>query len=184
MSVDQILNGLNQKCGSRIDYFATELTKIRSGRVTPALVEHIKIEAYGNTMPLNQLATISTPDAKTITIDAWDKSIVGSIEKSLLKAEVGATPSNDGQLIRLNFPPLSEERRKELVKLVNKNAEECRVAMRQARREQLAQLHKLDKSLSEDEIERIEEKIQKALSQLEAKVNEIADKKSKELTTL
>ncbi len=184
MSFEQIVVQLHNKLEERIDHFSNELDKIRSGRVTPALVESVKIEAYNSQMPMNQVANISTPDARTMVIEPWDKALLEDIEKALIKSDLGTMPSNDGQIIHLNFPPLSEERRKEFVKVVKKVAEECKIAMRKARREQLDALNKLDKSLSKDDIVRGEESIQKELTSFEQKVTVIADQKNKELMTV
>ena len=181
MNVDRIIQSMKSKLAERLGHFNTELSKIRSGRVSPSLVEHVKVEAYNSLMPLNQIATLSTPDPKCIAIEPWDKSLMESVEKALLKADLGVTPANDGHLIRLNFPPLSEERRKEMVKVVKKQAEDTKIAFRTIRREALDELNKHKKEISEDDIKRHGETIQKELSAQEQKINDITEKKSAEL---
>jgi ribosome recycling factor len=184
MSTDQIMRELTGKFSEKEIWFKTELSKLRSGRVNTALVENLSIDAYGSQMPLNQLATISTPDPKCISIQPWDKTQLEAIEKSILKADVGVTPTNDGDVIRLNFPPLSEERRLELVKVVKKLAEETKVALRTCRRESLNAIQALKKEMPEDDIKKGEEKIQKELALFEKRISDLTENKSSELMTL
>ncbi len=184
MSVEKLIPNMSSTLEEKLQHLNNELSKIRSGRVTSSIVDNVKVDAYENIMPLNQVATIITPDARTINIEPWDKGLLEAVEKALLKADLGSNPTNDGNIIRLNFPPLSEERRKELVKTVKKITEECKVSMRKTRREALDQLHLLDKEISKDDIKRTEEKIQKTLNDFEAKVDAIVDKKETELLTI
>jgi ribosome recycling factor len=129
------------------------LNTIRTGRASPALLDRIQVEYYGNPTPLNQVASVSAPEARTLTIQPWERNMLGVIEKAILKSDVGLTPNNDGSTIRLNIPPLTEERRKQLVKQVHSQVEESKVAVRNVRRDAIAQLHKLtsDKHISEDD---------------------------------
>lgn len=138
------------------------LGAIRTGRASPALVEHLHVEYYGSTMPLNQLANISAPEARQLAIQPWDAGAIKAIEKAIQLSDIGITPSNDGRVIRLVLPQLTQERRKELVKLVKARVEESKVALRNVRREGQEQLKKLesDKQISEDELKRALEKLQ------------------------
>ena len=140
-----------------------DLSKIRTGRASVALVEEITVEYYGSPTPLNQLASISVPDSRLITIQPWDPSALSAIEKAILKSNIGLTPSNDGKRICINIPPLTEERRKELVKLVKKIGEEAKVSIRNLRRKANDILKKMkkNKEISEDDFYQGQEKIQK-----------------------
>ena len=181
MSLDKIIPDMKAKCTLRISHFSDELIKIRSGRVNPSLIEHIKVEAYGALMPLNQVATISVPDPKCLAVQPWDKTLIEEVEKALLKADVGVTPSNDGNLIRLHFPPLSEERRKEWVKNVKQLSEETKVACRQIRKDAMSELQKFKKEMAEDDLKRIEDSIQKELTAQEKKISDLTEQKAAEL---
>lgn len=181
MSADKIMADMKAKMTGRIGHFHTELSKIRTGRVHPTLVEHIKVEAYDSVMPLNQVATISVPDPKCLAIQPWDKTLIEAVEKSLLKADIGVTPANDGNVIRLHFPPLSEERRKDLVKNIKHMSEEAKVACRHMRKEAMVELQKHKKEMSEDDLKRLEDTIQKELTAQEKKINDTTELKAAEL---
>ena len=129
------------------------LNTIRTGRASPALLDRIQVEYYGTPTPLNQVASVSAPEARTLTIQPWERNMLGVIEKAILKSDIGLTPNNDGSMIRLNIPPLTEERRKQLVKQVHQQVEDAKVSVRNVRRDGINQLHKLtaDKQISEDE---------------------------------
>ena len=129
------MNDLKRRMQGAIASLKQELSGLRTGRASSALLEHVQVEAYGNHMPLNQLATISVPEPRLLTIQPWDKGLLKAVEKAILASDLGLTPSNDGNLIRIPLPPLNEERRRELVKVVHKFAEEGRVAIRHARTE-------------------------------------------------
>jgi ribosome recycling factor len=122
-----------EKMGNSLEAFRSELTRIRTGRASLSLLDGIKVEAYGSSMPLNQVGTLTIPESRQIVIQPWDPQVMSSIEKAILKSELGLTPVNDGKVIRINIPQLTEERRKELVKIVKKVAEEYRVAIRNHR---------------------------------------------------
>jgi len=168
-----------------LDAVKRDLSHLRAGRASTGLVEHIKVEAYGSEMPLNQLATITTPDATTILISPYDKSMVNAIDKAINLSDLGLMPQSDGSLVRLNVPPLTEERRQELLKVVRKYGEDGRVALRNIRRDTNDQVKKLEKSkeLSEDEMHHYLEQVDKILEKkladldqhLEAKEREIVD---------
>lgn len=137
-----------------------ELASIRSGKATTALLDTVRVDAYGQQMPLNQVASVAAPEPRLLTIQPWDKKLIGAIEKGIASAALGLTPANDGSVIRIPLPPLTEERRKELVKVVHKLAEEGRVAVRHQRTEAIAKLKKLE-HISEDEKRRGEKDVQK-----------------------
>ncbi|WP_374191988.1 ribosome recycling factor [Chroococcus sp. FPU101] len=159
---------------------------IRTGRASTALLDRITVEYYGTETPLKSLATISTPDATTITIQPYDKSSMGLIEKAISMSDIGLTPNNDGQIIRLNIPPLTSDRRKELVKLASKLAEEGKVALRNIRREGVDAVRKQEKSheISEDEARSLLDDIQKVTDQYISKIDELLAAKEKDITTV
>jgi ribosome recycling factor len=162
-----------------------ELGKLRTGRASPALVEHVKIDYYGTPTPLNQVAQVSVPDAKTIQIASWDQSAIPLIEKAIIAANIGLTPNVDGKLIRLNVPALTEERRKEIAKTVKKIGEDTKVAIRNLRRESNDQVKAQEKSgLSEDESKRLQESIQKTTDLFVGEVDKIIEAKSKDVMTI
>lgn len=140
-----------------------EFAKLRTGRATPALVEDIQVDYYGTPTPLKQIASISAPDARTLTIQPWDRGAFGTTEKAIMKSDLGLTPVNDGKIIRISIPPLTEDRRKELVKVAKQYTEECRVAMRNVRRDANDSLKKKekDKDISEDELRKGQDDVQK-----------------------
>ena len=137
-----------------------EFSTVRTGKATTALLDLVRVEAYGNEMPLNQVASVSAPEPKLLTVQPWDKSLLKAIEKSILVSDLGLTPSNDGHVIRIPLPPLTEERRKELVKVIHKFAEEGRVAVRHARTEAISKIKKAE-HVSEDEKKKTQKDIQK-----------------------
>ncbi|TMV52066.1 ribosome recycling factor [Paenibacillus mesophilus] len=159
-----------------------ELASLRAGRATPALLDRVQVEYYGSMTPVNQLANINTPDSRTIMIQPWDKSSVAAIEKAILKSELGLTPANDGASIRLSIPPLTEERRGELVKMTKKFGEEAKVAIRNIRRDANDDIKKLEKSsISEDESRRHQEDIQKSTDKYIAEIDKVLAGKEKEI---
>jgi ribosome recycling factor len=167
-----------------LEALARELLHLRAGRANVGLVEHIKVEAYGAQMPLNQVATISTPDAQTILISPYDKSQAHAVEKAINLSDIGLMASSDGSLIRLKVPPLTEDRRKELLKVVNKFGEEARVALRNVRRDVNEHIKKLQKNkeLSEDEMHHYLEQVDKGLEKHLADVDLHIAAKQKEIT--
>jgi len=160
-----------------------ELSTLRTGRASPALVEHIKVDYAGVPTPLNQLASIAVPEARLIVIQPWDPGSLHSIEQAILKSDLGLNPVNDGRVIRLSIPPLSEERRKELTKIVHKRLEERRVAVRNLRRDALEDLKKAEKNkeISQDESRRIQDQLQKLTDLYIGVAEKIAQDKEKEL---
>jgi ribosome recycling factor len=151
------------KMEKAIQVLKKDLAALRAGRATPALLEKVVVEYYGSEMPVNQLANISTPDPRTLVIQPWDKSALAEIERAILKSDLGLTPSNDGNVIRINLPALTQERRAELVKVVKKTGEEAKVAIRNIRRDANDDIKKLEKNgdISEDESRRGQDEIQK-----------------------
>lgn len=160
-----------------------ELLTLRAGRATPALLDRVQVEYYGSMTPINQLANINTPDSRTLMIQPWDKSSVSAIEKAILKSDLGLTPSNDGNSIRIIIPALTEERRTELVKMTRKFGEEAKVAIRNVRRDANDEIKKLEKSagMSEDESRRHQEDIQKFTDKFIGEVDKVLQAKEKEI---
>jgi ribosome recycling factor len=159
---------------------------IRTGRANATLLDRVMVEYYGSPTPLKSLANINTPDASTITIQPYDKGSMNLIEKAIQLSDIGLTPSNDGQVIRLNIPPLTSERRKELVKMAGKMAEEGKVSIRNIRRDAVDSVRKQEKSseVSEDESKDLQDKIQKLTDKYIAKIEEILAEKEKDITTI
>jgi ribosome recycling factor len=160
-----------------------ELNRLRTGRASPSFVETLMIDAYGTQTPLNQLASINVPEPRLLVIQPYDKSTIGAIEKAILGSDLGVTPSNDGQIIRLPFPQLTEERRKEFVKIAHHRAEEGRVAVRNVRRHAKDELEKMQKDgkISEDDLRRAEKDLQKETDQHVAEIDHLLATKEKEL---
>jgi len=181
--VSETLQGIEGKMKTSVGVFQEEVATIRTGHATPALVEHIKVEYAGVPTPLNQLAGISAPEAGLLVIQPWDKSSIGNIQKAILKSELGLNPSNDGNIIRIGIPPLSEERRQELIKVVHRRVEERRVAVRSLRHEAMNDLKKLekDKELSQDEHKRALDQLQKLTDRFMSDIEQIGKDKEKEL---
>ena len=181
--VNEILLAVDGKMQKTIQALKRELDTIRSGRATPALVDHIKVDAYGSPIPLNQIATISTPEARLLVIQPWDRSTLVSIHKAILKSDLGINPVNDGATIRLVLPLPTEERRKELVKVVRRRVEEARVSIRNLRREAMEELRGLarGKEISEDENERALERLQRLTDSFVGEVAQIGEDKETEI---
>jgi len=180
---DQILNEADAKMKKAIESTKRDFAGVRTGRATTALVDHIKTEYYGSQVPLNQVANISTPDARTIEIKPWDQKVLAEIEKAILKSDLGIAPNNDGKTIRLSMPPLTEERRKEFVKLVKKHTEDGRVAIRGIRQDANKALDGLEKekAISEDEYTKAHERIQKITDLHTQEMNKLSEHKEKEI---
>lgn len=158
-----------------------DLISISTGRANSNLLDTVRIESYGNLVPLNQIANISVSDSSTISIQPWDKSMVNPIDKAITMANLGFTPKVDGNMIRVNVPKLSEERRKELCKLVKKYAEEKKISVRNTRREALDEVKRKKDDFSEDERKRFDEKIQKLTDEFVAKIDELSVEKEKDI---
>lgn len=181
--VSRILWDIEEKMQRTIEVLKRELATIRTGRATPALIEHIKVEYAGVPTPLNQIASISAPGARLLVIQPWDQSCIHSIEKAILKSDLGLTPTTDGSVIRLNIPPLTEERRQELTKVVRRRVEERRVVIRNLRREAMDELRGLEKNkdISQDELKRALDQLQKLTDSFIADTEQIGRDKEAEI---
>ena len=177
---------LEQRMQKAVAYYEESLSEIRAGRANPAILNKISVEYYGVSTPINQVAGISVPEARTIVIQPWDASILKEIEKAIIASDIGLNPNNDGKLIRLNFPELTEERRKELVKDIRKIAEEARVGIRAIRRDGIDEAKTMQKNseISEDELKSAEDKIQKLTDKYIGEVDSILEKKEKEIMSV
>ena len=179
----EIINELERKMSKSIESYETELTTVRAGRANPTILDQFTVDYYGIETPIKQVASISVPEARLLVIQPWDASLITPIEKVLLASNLGITPSNDGKVIRLPFPALTEDRRKELVKVVKGYGENSKIAIRNLRRDGLDKLKKLekDKEISEDELRQAEEEVQKVTDKFIKKVEDITKLKEKEL---
>jgi ribosome recycling factor len=180
------MNDLKRRMQGALASLKQELGGLRTGRASSALLEHVQVEAYGSHMPLNQLATVSVPEPRLLNVQVWDRSMIHPVEKAISDANLGLTPSTEGQVIRLRVPELNEERRKELVKVAHKYAEAARVAVRHVRRDGLDLLKKLEKDhkISEDDHERQSGEVQKATDATIAEVDKMLAGKEKEIMTV
>jgi len=169
-----------------VEALRQELGSIRSGRASAGLVDHLRVDYYGTPTPLNQLATISTPDARLIVIQPYDRGSMGAIEKSILRSDLGLTPANDGTVIRLSIPPLTEDRRKELAKHVRRRVEEARVAVRNVRRDCHDHIRKLehDHTISQDDLHRSETELQKVTDEQIKEVDRVGEAKEQDLLAI
>jgi len=183
---NSILSSVEKKMKATSEGLRQELSTLRTGRASPALVEHLKIDYQGTPYPLNQLAGISAPEARLLVIQPWDPGSLHSIELAILKSELGLNPSNDGRIIRLAIPALSEERRQDLIKIVHKRLEERRVAIRNLRRDALEEIKKAEKSkeMSQDESRRNQDQLQKLTDANILTAEQIAAEKEKELISV
>jgi ribosome recycling factor len=180
------MNDLKRRMQGAIASLKQELGGLRTGRASSALLEHVQVEAYGNHMPLNQLATISVPEPRLLNVQVWDKSMIHPVEKAISSANLGWTPATEGQVIKLRIPELNEERRRELVKVAHKYAEAARIAVRHVRRDGLDLLKKLEKDhkISEDDHDRQSGEVQKATDATIADVDKLLAGKEKEIMTV
>lgn len=184
--IDDVLHEATERMNKAIDSLRHDFLTIRTGRATPALVDGIKVDYYGVPTPLVQLATISIPEAQQIQIKPYAKGDMHMIEKAIATSDLGLTPNNDGQAIRLNIPPLNEERRRDLTKVVNRRTEEARVAVRNIRRDSIHDLKEFEKEhlISEDDLEVGEKKIQEMTDTMIRRVDELARDKDVEIMTV
>jgi len=184
--VEETIGDVEERMKKSIGNLQREFTSIRTGRANPGMFEGIKVAVYGSEMPLNQVATISCPEARLVVIQPWDKGNLGEIERSILKSDLSLNPSNDGNLIRIQIPDLTEERRKEYVKHAKSKAEDCRVAIRNVRRDGNDMIKALekDKEISEDDSKSALDRIQKLTDKFIAEVQKITDNKEKEILSI
>jgi ribosome recycling factor len=179
----EIRNKTTERMTGAIEALKKEFASIRTGRASLALLDGIAVDYYGTPTPLHQVASLSVPESRLIAIQPWEKNLIPLIEKAIMKSDLGLTPSNDGKVIRIGIPILTEERRKQLVKVVRKRAEESKVAVRNIRRDSNDELKKLEKAehVSEDEVKKEQEEIQKITDAFVKKVDEILEHKEKEI---
>jgi ribosome recycling factor len=178
-----VIKNMDVHMDKTIDALRKEFQKIRTGRASTSLLDDVKIDYYGTPSPLSQVATLAVPESRTITLQPWEAKMIPIIEKAIMNANLGLTPANDGKLIRLNLPPLTEERRKEIVKQLKKHGEESKVALRNIRRDAIDELKKLekDKKISEDDLKRAEKEVQDHTDKHVARVDEVVVHKEKEV---
>jgi len=181
--IAELMKEAEQRMQVTLDVLEEDLTAIRTGRASPALIEKLPVEYYGSTLPLIQLATISVPESRQLLIRPFDSSSLKAIERAIQTSDLGLTPNSDGKVIRLNLPPLTEERRRDLVKMVHSRLEDCRVAIRNIRRDSLKDLREFEKEklISEDELKKAEEDLQDLTNEMIAEVDIIGDRKEKEI---
>lgn len=181
--IEDTLKSAEHRMQSAVQALDREMDSVRTGRARPALVEGLKVDYYETPTPLNQIATINAPEPRLITIQPWDKTQLSTIEKAIQKSDLGLNPTNDGAMIRLVVPPLTEDRRKELVKVVHKKVEDGRVAVRNVRRDSLEELRKLqhDKQISDDEERRAQDRLQKLTDRFIAEIDRHGHTKEQEL---
>ncbi len=181
--VDEIFEDLKERMAKSVEALKREYSRLRTGRASVSLLDGIRVSYYDTPTPLNQMASLAVPEPRLIVVQPWDKTALGDIEKAILKSELGLTPMNDGKVIRIAIPSLTEERRKELVKVVRKMAEENKVAIRNIRRdanEMLKDLKK-EKEITEDDLYRSQEEVQKITDQFISQVDEVCTAKEKEI---
>jgi ribosome recycling factor len=184
--IDEILLELEDKMEKTLGSLKHQLTKVRTGRASASVLDGVTVDYYGAATPIAQVGNVSTPEARLLQIQPFDKTMIGDIEKSILGANLGLTPSNDGNLIRIPFPALTEERRKEQVKDVKKYGEDAKIAMRNSRRDKNEEVKKAEKAkeISEDESKKFQDQIQKVTDKFVSKVDEIMEVKEKEILSL
>lgn len=183
MELNIVYKEIEKKMEHSLEAFARDLRGIRTGRASASLLDGIKISCYGTFSPLRQVASISTPDSQMIMVQPWDKSIIPDVERAILESELGLNPSNDGNAVRIPIPPLTEERRRELVKIVKKNSEESKVAVRNIRREGIDTIKRMEKNkeISEDGLRKAQDHIQKITDKFIKNVDDMLSKKENEI---
>ncbi|MBQ8752223.1 MAG: ribosome recycling factor [Clostridia bacterium] len=181
--MDQVFKTAEEKMNKSVNALQNEYASIRAGRANPAVLDKVSVEYYGTPTPVNQVAAVSVPEPRTVQITPWDKSLLKAIEKAILVSDIGINPQNDGSTLRLNFPPLTEERRRELAKGVYKYAEECKVAVRSIRRDAMDKLKDMKKKseITEDDMKSAEKKTQDLTDRFCKEIDGMASKKEKEI---
>ena len=182
-SVEDVLADTASRMAKAVEILTRDLSSLRTGRATPVLVESIMVEYYGTPTPLNQLATIIAPEARLIVVQPWDRQMVQSIEKGLLKSDLGFNPSNDGTVIRIQVPPLTQERRSEIVRMLKRKVEDSKIAVRNVRRDTLERLRAMERSktVSQDENRRAQERLQKATDSHVSQLDQVCSAKEAEI---
>lgn len=183
MAVKEIFKNAESRMKKSVEHVSHELAGIRTGRATPALLDSVKIDYYGNKVPITQASTVTAPEPRLLVVQPWEKRLIPEIEKAILESDLGLNPSNDGNVVRIPIPQLSEERRRELIRLVKKYAEDGRVAIRNVRRDANEQIKKLEKAheISEDQSKDALEQIQKLTDQYIKEIDEALERKEKEI---
>ncbi|MBN2712140.1 MAG: ribosome recycling factor [Planctomycetes bacterium] len=186
MSADEIMMSIEEGMEKAVSHLQKEFRMVRTGRATPALIENIKVSAYGSEMPLKQVGTISVPEARQLMVKPFDMGLLKDIEKALLASDLGVTPSNDGKLIRLTFPPLTEDRRKQLANEVKAKGEDAKISIRNSRRDGLKGLEDLKKQkvLTEDDLKRLKDDVQNVVKQYEGSIDTEVKKKTEEIMAI
>ncbi len=186
MASQAIVDAMSKDMDKVLQNLKGELTKVRTGRASAALIDPVRVDYYGSPSPISQIANVTTPDARTIQIAPWEPNMLATIEKALLAANLGFTPQNDGKVIRIPLPPLTEDRRKEMVKLIKKMGEDSKVAMRNSRREANEEVKKQEKAkvLTEDDSKKVQELVQKKTDEKTAEVDKVISAKEKEILTV
>lgn len=186
MTIDQIISSHKENFEKAMEHFHHELSSVRTGRANPALLATVMVESYGTKMPLQQVANVTVSDAKTLTISPWDKGQIQEIEKGIMAANLGFTPSNDGNVVRINLPPLTEDRRKEMVKLVGQIAEHAKIAVRQVREDILKAVKREESEgdATKDDVAAAQKDVQAIIDDYNKQIKEIAEEKEKELMTV
>jgi len=181
--IESIYQETRDNMGKSIDALKNELNKVRTGRASLTILDGIRVDYYGTMTPLNQMATLAVPESRLITIQPWDVSVIKEIEKAILKSDLGLTPSNDGKIIRISIPPLTEERRKELVKVINKISEDHKIAVRNIRRDsnELLKGLKKDGDISEDDAFKAQDQVQKITDEHIKLIDDVNKDKEKEI---
>ena len=178
------IDDIKRRMAKAIDSLKHEFSGLRTGRASTALLDHIKVDAYGADMPLNQVASISAPEPRMLSVSVWDKGLAGAVDKAIRNAGLGLNPITEGTSIRIPMPQLTEDRRKELTKVANKASEDCKVAIRNIRRDGMDQIKKAEKTQSEDESKRQQEQVQKATDEYIAIVEKELEAKNKDIMTV
>ena len=182
--MNEKLKVYDEKMQKTFDHLEADYQGIRAGRANPHVLDKLRVDYYGTPTPIQQVGNITIPEARMTQIAPWEKSLIKDIEKAILASDIGITPSNDGSVIRLVFPELTEERRKDLVKEVKKKAEECKVAVRNIRRDGNDAFKKIAKEISEDEVKQLEDELQKMTDKYIKDVDKLMEEKSKEILTV
>jgi ribosome recycling factor len=181
--IDEIYEDTRESMGKTIASLQNDFKRVRTGRASVSLLDGIRVDYYGTQTPLNQMATLAAPESRLLTIQPWDTSVIKDIEKALLKSDLGLTPSSDGKIVRISIPPLTEERRKELVKQINKMSEEHKIALRNIRRDSndMLKAMKKDGDISEDDAFKAQDEVQKITDDHIRRVDEVTKEKEKEI---
>jgi len=179
--VIKLQHNVKEKMTKALEVMVGNFSSIRTGRANPEILDRITVEYYGTKVPLKQVASISVPDPKMIALQVFDKTALAEVEKALLKSELGITPQVDGTVVRLRFPDLTEERRKELIKLIKKMAEDCKVAIRNIRRDAIEHIKKEEKDISEDDMKKHQDEVQKTTDNYMKEIDQLLAKKEEEL---